>query len=586
MAHAGNAIAHAPRVGTSPSVLTQRKGARIALALLVAVWLAAGLFGRDPWKPDEAYSFGLVHHILQTGDWVVPTLAGEPFMEKPPLFFVSAAAFARAFGAILPLHDAARLAAAFYAGLTLLCVWLTARRLSGSQAALAAVLVLMGSVGYFHTAHLLVTDNSLIAGVALALYGLALHAERPVPGGIVLGTGTGVAFLSKGLIGPGMIGLSAAALFALPAWRTRAYVRTLLVAAAAFAPWALIWPLALYERSPELFYQWLVVNNLGRFTGSAHLGPENDHWMYLKVLPWFALPALPLAAWSAWRALRARDGRLALPLVASGVMLAVLSSACNARYVYALPMFVPLAIAAGPAAAELPRLLSRGLVWLAAALGGAAVLALWAGWGALLAHWPASIADTLLAFRPQFSAVLDLPLACAALAATLGAFLVLRYARKATSAVPLAWAVSTTLAWTLFFTLWLPYQDYGNSYRELVADMKAHLPGGSYCIANRDLGEPQRAMFEYFGGIVTHAEASGGGRPCDLLIVQQQGYGGPLPPHDPRWLPLWRGARPGDVNERFWLFASAQVVLQAQQQKVDPRVGVADAAVREVLQPD
>ena len=55
---------------------------------------AAGLLGRDPWKPDEAYSFGLVYHILQSGDWVIPTLAQEPFMEKPPLFYLTAALFA------------------------------------------------------------------------------------------------------------------------------------------------------------------------------------------------------------------------------------------------------------------------------------------------------------------------------------------------------------------------------------------------------------------------------------------------------------------------------------------------------------
>jgi hypothetical protein len=145
--------------------------------------------------------------------------------------------------------------------------------------------------------------------------------------------------------------------------------------------------------------------------------------------------------------------------------------------------------------------------------------------------------------------------------------------------------VSGTLAWTLFFTLWLPYQDYGNSYRELVADMKAHFPQGSHCIANRDLGEPQRAMLEYFGGIVTRSESSPEASACNLLIVQQQGYQEPLPEHDAGWLPLWRGARPGDVNERFWLFGSAEMVLQAQHEKIDSRVGVSHAAVRKVLQP-
>ena len=56
-------------------MLTVRQ--RVALALLIAVWLAVGLFGREPWKPDEAYTFGLVHHMLKSGDWVVPSRAED-----------------------------------------------------------------------------------------------------------------------------------------------------------------------------------------------------------------------------------------------------------------------------------------------------------------------------------------------------------------------------------------------------------------------------------------------------------------------------------------------------------------------------
>jgi len=64
----------------------------------------------------------------------VPTLAGEPFVEKPPVFFVTAALFAELFGGWLPLHDAARLASGFYVALTLLFAGLTARELYGLEA--------------------------------------------------------------------------------------------------------------------------------------------------------------------------------------------------------------------------------------------------------------------------------------------------------------------------------------------------------------------------------------------------------------------------------------------------------------------
>src|SRR5206468_3294564 len=78
--------------------------------VLVASWVVFGLIGHDPWKPDEAHYFGVVLDFLQRGDWTIPTLAGEPFVEKPPLFYLMAAAFATLGGGVLPLHDAARLA--------------------------------------------------------------------------------------------------------------------------------------------------------------------------------------------------------------------------------------------------------------------------------------------------------------------------------------------------------------------------------------------------------------------------------------------------------------------------------------------
>src|SRR4051794_32201312 len=302
---------------------------------LMGAWIAFGLIGHEPWKPDEAYTFGLVWHILERGEWLVPTLGGVPFMEKPPLFFWTAAVFAKAFAWALPVHDAARLAAGFYVALTLWFTYLAAGK------RIAAALLLAGSLGYLQHAHQLVTDNALLAGIAIGVYGLARGNC------VLLGTGAGVAFLSKGLLGPGMLALSALALFAFPAWRTRRYAIALAWALAAFLPWALIWPLLLYLRSKTLFHEWFWVKNFGRFSGSAGLGGVLDHWLYLKSLPWFALPAWLLSAWTLWRAARSggwRNPEIQMPFAVFAVMLAVLSAASSARTIYALPMLVPLAI--------------------------------------------------------------------------------------------------------------------------------------------------------------------------------------------------------------------------------------------------
>ncbi len=83
------------------------------LFLLCVVWVFTGLVGHDPWKPDEAYSFGLIYHYIQSGDWLIPTLAGEAYLDKPPLYYWTAAIFAKLFSPLLPLHDGARLASGF-----------------------------------------------------------------------------------------------------------------------------------------------------------------------------------------------------------------------------------------------------------------------------------------------------------------------------------------------------------------------------------------------------------------------------------------------------------------------------------------
>ncbi|MEO8164054.1 MAG: hypothetical protein ABI619_01530, partial [Betaproteobacteria bacterium] len=115
----------------------------LAVVLCIA-WILPGLIGHDPWKPDEAHTFGVVYQLLKDGDWIVPTLAGEPYFNKPPLIYLSAALTAALFSPILPLHDGARVATGFYIALTFLFVALTAKELYGSNKSWVAALMLLG----------------------------------------------------------------------------------------------------------------------------------------------------------------------------------------------------------------------------------------------------------------------------------------------------------------------------------------------------------------------------------------------------------------------------------------------------------
>src|SRR5829696_2472827 len=90
------------------------------VAVLCLAWILPGLVAHDPWKPDEAYTFGVVHEMLSGGSWLAPSLAGEPYLKEPPLYYVTATVAAKLFSPLLPLHDAARLATALYIALTFL----------------------------------------------------------------------------------------------------------------------------------------------------------------------------------------------------------------------------------------------------------------------------------------------------------------------------------------------------------------------------------------------------------------------------------------------------------------------------------
>jgi 4-amino-4-deoxy-L-arabinose transferase-like glycosyltransferase len=502
-------------------------GRALLLLALVAAWLVPGLFGHDPWKPDEAYTFGLVYHIVQSGDWLVPTLAGEPFMEKPPLFFWTAALFARSFGGVLPLHDAARLASVFSVLVALLFTWLAADR------RVAAPLLLAGCLGYLQHAHQLLTDNALLAGMAIGLYGL--RESR----GWAIGTGAGVAFLSKGLIGPGLLGLIALLLPLLRAWRGS--WRTWGWALLTFAPWALVWPWLLYQHSPELFHEWFWVNNVGRFTGESTLGGVFDHWHYAKALPWFAFPAWPLALW----ALARRPG---LPEVQFGflsfaVIFGVLSAASSARTVYGLPMLAPLALLAAVELESFPRWLGWPMEQLAALAGALAGLALWATWAAFLHGWrPDFLAQASPGFTPQMEPAL--------LAGAVAVTLVWLLSFALEPRLPVRWLGAVALAWGLAMTLWLPWLDHPKTYRDVFAGLRKELANGGGCVASRGLGEPQRAMLQYFAGLVT---VRGDGADCPRLLVETPGNTAPEP--GAQWRLAWHGARPGDAKEAYWLFA-------------------------------
>ncbi len=536
-------------------MITQRS---LLAVLLCAAWILPGLVGHDPWKPDEAHTFGVVYEILRGGSWVVPMLAGEPFLDKPPLFYLTAAAAAKLFSFALPLHDAARLATGLWMAVTFGFIAVAGRELYGIRYGAVSALLLLGCFGYVVRAHLLLTDMALIAGFAMAYYGCAVALRRPLPGGFWIGTGIGVGFLANGLLAPAVLGVTALLLPALCRdWRSRSYAAALGVAVVAAAPWLAIWPLLLYQRAPALFEAWLWGENLRHYFGTQP-GTRAGTLYYLQILPWYAFPVWLLALWTLWGARAKGYARpaIVLPLTGFALTLVVLSASSEARELYALPLLLPLSLLAVAAPETLRRGASGALYWFSAMTFTFFVAVFWFYWSGLELGVPARLHEHLHRIRPGYAPGFRLLPFLFGVAYSLFWLTVLASFRRTPMRPVVVWGAGITTVWALMATLFLGWADNVKSYRSMVVSLQQALPKKYDCLSSRELGEPQRAMLHYFAGIITHRdEVPSRKRNCELLLVQ--GYPQLEIPPAGGWRKIWEGARPGDKDERYRLYRRA-----------------------------
>ena len=87
---------------------------------------------------------------------------------------------------------------------------------------------------------------------------------------------------------------------------------------------------------------------------------------------------------------------------------------------------------------------------------------------------------------------------------------------------------------------WLPMIDEGKSYKSMMTELGEVLPKTHDCVASQSLGEPQRALLDYYLGLITQRIENGAGDNCKYFLEQGK--------------KIWEGARPGDNSERFRLY--------------------------------
>src|SRR5579859_2130778 len=137
------------------------------LALIALVFVAPGLAGHDPWKTFDVISIEITHQMQIGGDWLVPHVAGEPWLHDPPLYAWVALGFANALDWAVQFHEAVRLASGAFVlaalGLLYLAAHQWAREEERRAAAACAALLLIGSVGLIVHAHEAVSDLASLA---------------------------------------------------------------------------------------------------------------------------------------------------------------------------------------------------------------------------------------------------------------------------------------------------------------------------------------------------------------------------------------------------------------------------------------
>ncbi|MDB5775734.1 MAG: glycosyl transferase [Herbaspirillum sp.] len=542
--------------------LTSRTGWAL-LTLIAGAYLLPGIFGHGPWKQDETYSFGIIWHMIETGNYLVPTNAGTPFMEKPPLYYWTAAAFGMALKPWFGYVDGARVASVFFMLIAFVFVASSARLAWNedgflNRRVLGTLALFAGSAGMVKHAHDMFTDVALVAGAAMALYGLlriAMNQQAGMPrisAALWLGLGVGIAQMSKGLFMP--IIYAGAAFWAgilIRECRSRSYLRMVMIAVTAALPFFLIWPTLLAQYSMPLFMEWFWDNNVGRFLGFSvrHLGSENDTAVVMRALIGFALPGAPLAllavAGGDWRHMQ--SPRVAIPLIVTVISLIVLEISATARQLYLLPLILPLCLLGGRAVDKLPDRAAAGWDWFSRIFFGALTLLVWIAFCTMLMpveyrQWLAPLGAWLpLDFKmpPQ-------PLALAGAGGiSLGWLLALPYLTAAGKwRGAFSWFGGITVMWGVTFTLLLPWIDYAKSYEYSYSRLTAQLAAPAWraddCMASIRLGESEAPMLQYYAGILHQPVAAASDTRCRWLIAP----GASAAPAG--WKLFWEDGRDGD----------------------------------------
>ncbi len=366
------------------------------LLLLVVAPLFVWRIDRPGFSDTEGMFAEPAREMVVSGDWITPTMNGEPFLVKPPLMYWLPAAV---FSGVGPT-EYARVVPLIAALATVAVTAALGTTLAGPSAGIAAGAVLATSFGFFVESRMLRADMILMLSVAASLWAY-VHLRRA--GGIrwalLFWTVLGIGMLDKGLLA---VLLPGAVIAVAEIWEGLLRPRTLWARLRALHFWAGVgilaavavpWHVVAGARNPGFLWDYVVNQHLLFFFDEKL--PRDSipdalgfFWTMFVVrgLPWSLL--LPAAVVHGWRT--RSDGVARLPLVWVCVVLVLFSLAAGRLEHYSLPALPATALLVGRLLADIgTERLRIAPLW----LGMPSVLAGLVALGATAANAPALLGN-------------------------------------------------------------------------------------------------------------------------------------------------------------------------------------------------
>lgn len=321
---------------------------RAVLALVLVAYLLPLALPVPLMEDDEGLHAAISVEMVERGDWVVPRLLGEPFLDKPILYFWMEAGSIAAFGksefAVRLPGPLLGLAGAASTG------WL-AGTLFGSGVAVWAALVYATMLLPYAVTLAPLHDLVMVPLVAVALGAfwrvhVAATTRAAVVWTVVAGVTLGLSMLGKGLTGVGLIGVG---MLAWMVW-TRSWSLRLVVsgAAALVIGAAIAWPwyAAMEAASPGYLRYFILERHIGGVAGEAQRHAGRPFWYYLPILVAGTWPWAIAVVRRGWRETSSAERLVWGWLVAD---LLLLSAAGSKLATYLLPAFPAVALLAARA---------------------------------------------------------------------------------------------------------------------------------------------------------------------------------------------------------------------------------------------